>query len=228
MLDATPATRWRPRPVTIALGAIVVVLVVIWIYALAFAPKGYRLAIRDDVWIEQADAICGRYASRIDELPAASAFADVEPQAEALRQRALVLDDANLLVAEQIDALRSLPGPDNERGRELVGRWLDDWDLYLADRQQQSVDWRAGLDDPFAVTADDGTYTIKGLMPGTYTVAAWHEKGGPNGTEKTMQVTVPASGKGTADFSFGASAHLRGQPSSLPMLPALEVPFMRH
>jgi plastocyanin len=79
----------------------------------------------------------------------------------------------------------------------------------------------------FAVSAEDGTFTIKGVPPGTYTVVAWHE--GPGvGTEKTMQVTVPASGKGTADFSFGASAHLRGQPSSLPMLPALEVPFMRH
>jgi len=79
----------------------------------------------------------------------------------------------------------------------------------------------------FAVSAEDGTFTISNVPPGTYTVVAWHE--GPGvGTEKTMQVTVPASGKGAADFSFGASAHLRGQPSSLPMLPALEVPFMRH
>jgi hypothetical protein len=78
----------------------------------------------------------------------------------------------------------------------------------------------------FAVSAEDGTFTIKGVPPGTYTVVAWHE--GPGvGTEKTMQVTVPANGSATADFSFGASAEMRGQPSSLPMLPAIEFPMLR-
>ncbi len=44
-----------------------------------------------------------------------------------------------------------------------------------------------------------------------------------------MEVTVPAKGAGAADFSFGATAELRGQPSSLPMMPALEVPMgMKH
>lgn len=76
----------------------------------------------------------------------------------------------------------------------------------------------------FAVTAEDGSFTIKGVPPGKYTVVAWHE-GGANGTEKTMEVTVPASGAAKADFSFGATA--MGQPSSLPMMPALEFP-MKH
>src|SRR2546430_11278519 len=80
----------------------------------------------------------------------------------------------------------------------------------------------------FAVSAEDGSYTIKGVPPGKYTVVAWHE-GGAKGTEKTMEVTVPAKGAATADFSFGAAAGLNGQPSSLPMMPALEVPMgMKH
>jgi plastocyanin len=74
----------------------------------------------------------------------------------------------------------------------------------------------------FAVSAEDGTYTIKGVPPGKYTVVAWHE-GGAKGTEKTMEVTVPASGAGKADFAFGGSA--MGQPSSLPMMTALEFPM---
>jgi plastocyanin len=76
----------------------------------------------------------------------------------------------------------------------------------------------------FAVTAEDGSYTIKGVPPGKYTVVAWHE-GGAKGTEKTMEVTVPASGAGKADFSWGAAA--MGQPSSLQMLPAIEIPMLR-
>jgi plastocyanin len=79
----------------------------------------------------------------------------------------------------------------------------------------------------FAVTAEDGSFTIKGVPPGKYTIVAWHE-GGANGTEKTMEVTVPASGAGKADFAFGATA--LGQPSSLQMLPAVEFPMagMKH
>ncbi|HXI23709.1 MAG TPA: carboxypeptidase regulatory-like domain-containing protein, partial [Pyrinomonadaceae bacterium] len=77
----------------------------------------------------------------------------------------------------------------------------------------------------FAVTAEDGSFTIKGVPPGKYTVVAWHE-GGVNGTEKPMEVTVAASGAAKADFSFGASAELRGRPSSLPMLEAIEFPML--
>ncbi|HEU4477562.1 MAG TPA: carboxypeptidase regulatory-like domain-containing protein [Pyrinomonadaceae bacterium] len=78
----------------------------------------------------------------------------------------------------------------------------------------------------FAVSGEDGAYTIKGLQPGTYTVAAWHEKGGPNGTEKTMQVTVPASGAGKADFAFGEAAATASSKPGLEMMPALEVPLI--
>jgi hypothetical protein len=77
----------------------------------------------------------------------------------------------------------------------------------------------------FAVTAEDGSFTIKGVPPGKYTVVAWHE-GGATGTEQTREVTVAASGTANADFKFGTSAELRGQPSSLPMLEAIEFPML--
>jgi len=86
------------------------------------------------------------------------------------------------------------------------------------------------LKHPFyAVSGEDGTFTIKGVPPGTYTVAAWHEKGGPNGTEKTMQVTVAANGSGKADFAFGDAASASSRPGGLQMMPALELPMIvRH
>ena len=78
----------------------------------------------------------------------------------------------------------------------------------------------------FAISAADGSYTITGVPPGKYTVVAWHEASAGPGTEKTMEVTVPAKGTATANFSFGASAALQGQPSSLRMLAAIEFPML--
>ncbi len=77
-------------------------------------------------------------------------------------------------------------------------------------------DWMNGYlivsDYPYAVDGDNGSYTIKGVPAGTYTVKAWHEKLG----EKTAQVTVPDSGDATADFTFSGAgapgAHSAGSP----------------
>ncbi len=55
------------------------------------------------------------------------------------------------------------------------------------------------VDHPFfAVTGADGTFTVKGLPPGTYTVEAVHEELGA----KEMSVTLADAGSATADFVF--------------------------
>jgi plastocyanin len=78
----------------------------------------------------------------------------------------------------------------------------------------------------FSVSGTDGAYEIKGVPPGTYTVVAWRE-GGAAGTEKTMQVTVPANGSAKADFAFGEAATSSVKPS-LQMMPALEFPMLHN
>ena len=50
----------------------------------------------------------------------------------------------------------------------------------------------------FAVTGDDGTFTIKGLPPGKYTLEAWHEKYGT----QDVEITVAPKESKTNDFSF--------------------------
>jgi plastocyanin len=50
----------------------------------------------------------------------------------------------------------------------------------------------------FAVSADNGTYTIGNLPPGTYTLGIWQEK---LGTQE-QQITVSPQGKTEANFTF--------------------------
>ena len=54
----------------------------------------------------------------------------------------------------------------------------------------------------FAVTGADGTFSLKGVPPGTYTVEAWHEKFGT----RTTQVTVAPSQAQQASFVFDSES----------------------
>jgi plastocyanin len=72
------------------------------------------------------------------------------------------------------------------------------------------------VDHPFyAVTGDDGTFEIKGLPPGAYTLESVHERYGA----QTQQVTVAARQKASADFAYNLAQSYR--PSSLTTAPAL-------
>lgn len=52
----------------------------------------------------------------------------------------------------------------------------------------------------YAVTGADGSFSIKGLPAGTYTLEAWHEKYGT----QTATVTVAGTESKTAEFTFAA------------------------
>jgi hypothetical protein len=52
----------------------------------------------------------------------------------------------------------------------------------------------------FAVTAADGSFSIAGLPPGTYTIEAWHEVFGT----RTQQITITERQNATVAFAFQA------------------------
>jgi hypothetical protein len=57
----------------------------------------------------------------------------------------------------------------------------------------------AVMDHPYyAVTGNDGTFSLASLPPGTYTIEAWHEKLGT----ATQSVTVGAKETKEVSFSF--------------------------
>ncbi len=58
----------------------------------------------------------------------------------------------------------------------------------------------------FAVTDDQGTFSIADLPAGTYVLKAWHEDGGV----KSQEITVPEHGEVRVAFEFGKKAKLSG------------------
>ncbi len=55
----------------------------------------------------------------------------------------------------------------------------------------------------FAVTGNDGKFSLEGVPPGKYTVTAWQEKFGT----QVAEVTVTEGQKATADFVFKATPY---------------------
>ncbi len=63
------------------------------------------------------------------------------------------------------------------------------------------------VDNPyFAVTGDDGAFTIAGLPPGTYTVEAWHPTLGARTAKVTIGKGKRADAKTTFHFKAAAPA----------------------
>lgn len=60
--------------------------------------------------------------------------------------------------------------------------------------------WFAVVKGPYAVSDENGSYTIKNVPAGSYTVTAWQEDLGT----QTAKVTVAAGGAAKADFAFKA------------------------
>lgn len=73
----------------------------------------------------------------------------------------------------------------------------------LVELMCDSHDWMSGwiavMDHPyFAITGEDGAYTITDVPPGTYTLTAWHEKLG----RRQVRITVKGKEQKKVDFTF--------------------------
>lgn len=148
---ATPPEAPRRRRNPLALGAIAVIVVAftaMWVYAFLFAPRDNPDKLPDEAWRERTEATCQEYRSAVDALPPARSFADVEPREEAMRQRADVGAQANVLLRQMVAAIAA-DGPADPKSQEGADLWLVDWDRYLTVRERHVEDWRAGIDEPF-------------------------------------------------------------------------------
>jgi hypothetical protein len=157
-----PVRRRRLRPTVVLVLAALAALAVMWIYILFFADTANPNRLADRAWTKHAEAICKGYADQIRALPDATRFADIKPKAEAMRQRAVVGQQATDLLTAMVAALRATP-PQDAVSADAVNRWLADYDTYLGDRRRHLGYWAAGEDPQFAETEVGGKPVSLGM-----------------------------------------------------------------
>jgi len=148
--------RSRSKLALTGLAVLVVGISAMYTYAFFFASGKSPDKVPDRAWATAAEARCAGDRARIYALPPARTFRDVQPRTEAIRQRALVLDQANAMIGEELAAIRALPIADDTT-RKLATQWLADYDVYLKDREDHALVLKQGKDAAFTETTYKGS-----------------------------------------------------------------------
>lgn len=121
-----------------------------WAWLLSpFADPSHPDELDDEVFTEAADQRCDEFVDAIDRLPKANTV-------ESPAQRAVLVDSGTSLTIELVEDLETLaPSPASAEG-EIVAKWLDDWQIYIGDRDAYAVALTGGETGPFRVSARDG------------------------------------------------------------------------
>ncbi|MFM8722027.1 MAG: hypothetical protein ACKOEJ_04820 [Acidimicrobiaceae bacterium] len=131
----------------------IVLIVAMWVYALFFASKVSVNKFDDRIWAVRAQERC--LIAR-QERKGLSDYRVVDSLGkDALFERADLIDLATDTIESFVNEFRQSP-PSDPKGRELVGLWLDDYEIYIADRREFSNNLRAGINEQFAETPIEG------------------------------------------------------------------------
>jgi hypothetical protein len=149
-----PPPRQRSKIGAFVVTVAVIVFAIMWIYILFFAKASNPDVFPDRAWASRAEAACTDTYTRINALPTAKSFQNIEPKVEALRQRADVADQVTAELRSLTTTMKADP-PADDRTKRVLALWFRDWDTYIADRDAHIVNWRNGLDKAFEETRND-------------------------------------------------------------------------
>ena len=124
-----------------------------WIFAFSPIARGLFQAVdqlEDEGLVTQIEARCVTALDELDALPSIRS-------AETPQERAGNLDLANAALFQMTGDIAALGTAFEDDGR-LIGRWLGDWDVYMADRVTHADRLRAGEDVRFLNTEADGVF----------------------------------------------------------------------
>ncbi|MGB3410956.1 MAG: hypothetical protein WBA45_07125 [Microthrixaceae bacterium] len=105
-------------------------LCVVWLYILFFYhPESLIDELSDKTFPTEAEKICAASRVTLDELP----FASLAKTAD---ERADNLAESNVVLREMIADLRPIAPKTPADESEAVNEWLDDWSVYIGNREQ--------------------------------------------------------------------------------------------
>ena len=157
--DDDPIHRWRPtylkwRPTRVLIVVGFLAMAGFWIWAFSpFPSRGHPDTFDTSdgkAFTANAEARCAATMERLDALPRDLNIDNPEQLAEQVASGTELLVP---LVADLRNLARSISDPDEAR---IVNLWLDDWNIYIADRQSLVAKLRQGERAEFTYTARDG------------------------------------------------------------------------
>ena len=141
----------------VLIGAIAIGSFAIWGYAysgLATPDREYTDQLDVTAYPESAEPICAAAMASLSTLPYSIAAADAD-------ERANQINAADQILAAMVIDLRAISlTPQTERDQGMINQWLDEYDIYVADRERYAAKLRV---DPLAVMTftDIGTGRIE-------------------------------------------------------------------
>lgn len=137
----------------IAAIAFVVFAAGFWIFAFSPIARGLFQAVdqlADEGLVTQIEARCVAALDELDSLPSIRS-------AESPQERAVNVDLANDALFAMTDDIAAF-GTAFEDDARLIGLWLSDWEIYMADRVVHADRLRNGEDPRFLNTEADGIF----------------------------------------------------------------------
>lgn len=131
------------------LGVIAVLcMAAFWIYVFANGDSiEHPDEFDDPAFVASAETICAKYQSAIAELPGAtSATGPVE--------RSVLVAQGTAELERMVAELAQLELPTDPKGASSFPQWLEDYDLYISDRETWTAQLAAGEDEAFLLSAN--------------------------------------------------------------------------
>jgi hypothetical protein len=161
-----PGRTW----VKILIGIVCLGLAAMWVYGFLFASRDAVSRVDDLAWSERAEQICRE--ANLERFELADERRIEDAGADALAERAAIIDQATLIVEQMIDDVVEMR-PSGVEDQAIVETWEGFYRQLIEDRRGYTDTLRAGENRPFAETAEDGApisewindFTIANEMP---------------------------------------------------------------
>lgn len=126
-----------------------------WGYYLFFAPEQGVYQLQDTTWRERAQPICVAAQAERQSLADIAEGYIANPTPEQMAERADIVEKATDILERMLDDIVALP-VDNDRDRELIGIFDENYRLILDDRRRYLGELRAGKLVPYTETVVAG------------------------------------------------------------------------